>query len=479
MTATMFVGGRWRSGLDHVTVTDPARPSDVVGEYDCADAADVDESCLAAAAALEDWSRRAPAARVEMLDLVGRILEERTETVARLVVLEEGKTIGEATAEVRRAAAIFRYYAGEVLQPSGSVLPNAGTLTFTRRLPRGVVGVITAFNYPLLVPAWKIAAALAFGNTVVWKPARGATLPAIELVRVMVEAGLPDGVVNLVPGRGPTLGPLICRHPRLAALTFTGSTQVGRSLERLAAGRGVAMQLEMGGKNGAIVLDDADLPRAAERLAYGVASGTGQKCTAIERVIVDQAVADDLVELLAEKLRAWKVGHGLDPATRMGPLVDAAARRRVLEAVAQATDAGAVVVVGGPSELALRTGGHFVDPYLLDRVDVGAAIAREEVFGPVASVLRVAGEEEAVAAHEATHYGLNAGVFTRDLDRALRIVDRLEVGMVHVNDISGFPHHAPFGGRKDSGYGPLELGKSAAAFFTEEQVVHIHRASGR
>lgn len=474
MTDSVYLGGRWTPGTGRVSVVDPAAPDQVVGEYGTALPDQVGEACDSAAVAFADWSRRPPDTRLQMLDRVADLIEERSATLARLIVREEGKTLGEATGETRRSAAIFRYYAAEVLQPAGTVLPGATILSMARRVPRGVVAVVTSFNYPLLVPSWKIAPALAFGNAVVWKPASGATLAAIELCHILDEAGIPPGVVQLLPGRGSVLGPAIASHPAVDAITFTGSTEVGRTLERLSAGRGVALQLEMGGKNAAIVLDDADVSLATRRIAYGALSGTGQKCTAIERCIVDRRVADQLVDGLAEEFERWVVGPGLDSATKMGPLVDGRARDRVLAAVDAAVRAGASLVTGGPSPLADRTGGYFVRPTLLDGVAPEDEIALVEVFGPVLAVLRVDGAREAVAVHEATPYGLNAGVFTGRVDRALALADELTVGMMHVNDVSGFPHHAPFGGRKSSGHGPLELGKSAVSFLTEEQVVHVH-----
>ena len=473
---TVYVAGSWRPGRREVTVFDPADPTKVVGSYGAADAGDAAEACSSAADAFADWSRRSPEDRGRLLRRVADLLERRAEVLARLIVGEEGKTFAEAEAEARRASAVFRYFAAEVFQPVGAVLPGAGTWSFSRRVPRGVVAVVTAFNYPLLVPSWKIAPAIGFGNTVVWKPARGATLAAIELCRVLEEAGIPPGVVHLLPGSGAELGPALATDPHTDALTFTGSTGVGRSLEQAAAGRGVAVQLEMGGKNAAIVLGDADVDHAARRIAYGALSGTGQKCTAIERCIVEETVADELVARLADEFVAWRVGPGLDPETKMGPVVDGDAFRRISATIEEATGTwGAVLVTGGVSPLAKRTGGFFVAPTLLDGVLPTHPVAVDEVFGPVLAVLRVADVAEAVEVHEATPFGLNAGIFTRDVDLALDLVDRLTVGMVHVNDVSGFPPYAPFGGRKDSGHGPLESGKSAVSFFTEEQVVHVHR----
>ncbi len=471
---TVFVDGSWRQGEREVTVVDPADPTRVVGSYETAAASTVGEACTSAERAFGGWSRRAPEERVQILRRIAGLLDDRTETLARLVVGEEGKTFAEARAEVRRSAEVFRYYGGEVLQPVGSVVPVGGSFTFTRRRPRGVVAVVTAFNYPLLVPAWKLAAALAFGNTVVWKPARGATLAAIELCRIFEEAELPDGVVQMLPGSGPELGPRVVADPRVVAVTFTGSTGVGRSLEEVVAGRGTALQLEMGGKNAAVVLADADLEHAARRIAYGTLSGSGQKCTAIERCIVEAKVADELVAALVDEFGRWRVGPGMDPETRMGPVVDRRAWDRIVTSIDAATEQGAVLVTGGVSPLVEERGGWFIEPTLLDGVEPSDPIAIDEVFGPVLAVLRVADVAEAVRVHEATRYGLNAGIFTRDVDRAFDLVDRLTVGMVHVNDVSGFPLQAPFGGRKDSGHGPLELGKAAVSFFTEEQVVHVH-----
>lgn len=477
MSGTIFVGGSWRSGAHRADVRDPANVDEIVGEVDLGSEADVADAFAAAADAAPRWRRAAATERTAVLHRAAALLEERADEVARGIVCEEGKILSDAAGELRRAVETLRYFAGEALQPVGDVLPGVrpGALTLARRLPLGPVLAVTPFNFPLLIPAWKIAAALAFGNTVVWKPSQLTPLTAVRLVEVLEAAGLPAGVLNLVTGTGRDVGDALADHPALRALTFTGSTPVGRLLERRLAGRGVRTQLEMGGKNVAIVLDDAPADAAARAVVAGAMAATGQRCVSISRVVASQRMLGELRDAIVAEVAGIRLGHGLDPQTSMGPLVSAGAATSVLAAVESARAGGARLVVGGerPEDARLARG-HFVAPTVVDHVDPASPIAQEEIFGPVLSLIGVADEAAGIEVANGTRYGLNAAVFTRDLERALATVDAIEAGMVHVNAVTGIQPYIPFGGHKDSGSGPPEQGKAAAEFFTELQVVNVH-----
>ncbi|HWV84845.1 MAG TPA: aldehyde dehydrogenase family protein [Capillimicrobium sp.] len=471
-TPGTYVDGAWGGAGRPLAVRNPADVDELVAEIDAGDAATVAAACAAAAQAAPGWGATPGADRARLLDAFARELEACGDAIARDLVREEGKTLAEAGGEVRRAAQSLRYYAQEALAPLGDVLPPArpGAVTMTRRRPVGPVALITPFNFPLLVPAWKLAPALAYGNTVVWKPSELTPLTALHVVRAAERAGLPPGVLNLVTG-GAEVGAALVAAPEIAALSFTGSTAVGRAIERAVAGRGVRLQLEMGGANAAVVLADAPLPETAAALLEGAMGGTGQRCTAIRRAVVERPALAPLAEALRDGLAGWRLGSGLDPGVAMGPLVSAPAADRVLAAVDEARRHGASVVAGGsrPAENGLARG-HFVEPTVL----AGATAGDEEVFGPLLTLIPVDDLDEAIAVANATRYGLNAAVFTADLARALRFADAAEAGMVHVNATGGVAVHVPFGGIKDSGLGPFEQGRAAAELFTRPRVIHLH-----
>lgn len=477
MSGTILVDGRWRSSGRRAEVRDPANVDEIVGEVDLGTEFDVADAFAAAAAAASGWRRVPATERAAVLHRAAALLGQRADEVARELVREEGKILSDAAGEVQRAAETLRYFAGEALQPIGDLLPGVkpDALSFARRLPVGPVLAVTPFNFPLLIPVWKIAAALAFGNTVVWKPSQLTPLTAVRLAGALDDAGVPGGVLNLVTGSGSDIGDALLDQPALRALTFTGSTPVGRGLERRLAGCGVRVQLEMGGKNVAIVLDDAPVAEAARAIVAGAMSATGQRCVSISRAVSSHRLAGELREAVVAEVARIRLGHGLEAETTMGPLVSADAATSVLAAVEAARADGAAVVAGGvrPEDARLARG-YFVAPTILDDVDPASAIAQEEVFGPVLSLIRVAGDSQALEVANSTRYGLNAAVFTRDLERALAMVDGIEAGMVHVNAVTGIQPYIPFGGHKDSSFGPAEQGKAAAEFFTELQVVNIH-----
>ncbi|MDA0639554.1 aldehyde dehydrogenase family protein, partial [Nonomuraea ferruginea] len=385
---------------------------------------------------------------------------------------EEGKTLPEAVAEVRGAARILRYYAGEADRESGEVYasPRPGENVLVVRKPIGVAGMITPFNFPIAIPAWKIAPALSYGNTVVWKPSSLVPLLAYRLARALTEAGLPGGVLNLVHGEGDA-GSAIVDHPGVDAVSFTGSTAVGRAVIARCGELGKPVQTEMGGKNASIVLADADLDHAAEQVCLGAFRSTGQKCTATSRLIVADQVADELLERVADRAGRLVVGDPLEPGVEMGPLVSSAARDRVTAGVARAVAEGAEPLAGGEP---LDRDGWFTPPTVLGLPGTGVDFWRTELFGPVVGAVRASGAEEALALANLSDHGLSAAVFTRDLGVALSAVDRLEVGVLHVNSESAgtFPH-VPFGGAKQSGFGPKEQGRAAREFYTRTVTVYL------
>ena len=396
--------------------------------------------------------------------------------MARDLTREEGKTLAESMREVHLAAKVIRHYAGQVLEPVGETYPSqqSGVLLLTRREPLGVVSVITPWNFPLSIPAWKIAPALAFGNTVVWKPAELVPLTARHLLMALVDAGLPDGALNLVIGKGSQVGGVLATHPAVQAVTFTGSNVVGRHVQSKAVETGKKVQLEMGGKNPAVVLADADLDLAAAHIAVAAFGGTGQKCTATSRVMVHRSVAEPLLERLAAEAKAWRVGDPLEPEVTLGPLASQDQFATVVGRVDDALRQGAQAVVGGDHVDGAPAGGFFVTPTVLTEVRPDFPVAREEVFGPVVAVFSVESYDEAVALANDTPYGLTSSIFTRDLSKAMRFTHDSRSGVVKVNQpTSANEFHVPFGGLKDSGVGEPELGKAAQPFYSESKTISI------
>jgi alpha-ketoglutaric semialdehyde dehydrogenase len=474
-----YVGGDWRAGGARLDDFNPAHPDEVVAIVSASEAGLAAEAVEAAADAFPGWRATPPPARGDVLRLAADLLESRATEIGRDLAREEGKTAAEATGETVRAAAILRYYAGQTLEPDGDVYPSASahTFLFARREPLGVVTAITPWNFPIAIPAWKIAPALAYGNTVVWKPAELVPLTAVHLVSALAEAGLPPGVLNLVLGRSADVGETLVTDDGVAAVSFTGSNEVGRLIQRQAIERGKKVQLELGGKNPAIVLADADLDHAAEQVARGAFLSAGQKCTATSRVVVEAPVLDEFSELLVERALAWKVGDPLDPDTRVGPLASQAQRDRVLDYLGIATSEGARFLAGGDGPP--DGSGYYVRPSVLDHVPSESRVIREEIFGPVAVLLRADSFDEALTLANDTPFGLTATLFTRDLGRAFRFANEIRAGVVKVNQESaGLEYQAPFGGTKGSSSGSREQGKVAREFFTEWKTVYIDAPQG-
>ncbi|MBV9359287.1 MAG: aldehyde dehydrogenase family protein [Chloroflexi bacterium] len=478
-----FVAGNWQDGAGTTPTADvnPARPTESVADVRQADAALANRAVEAAQAAFAGWRATPAPARGEILRRAADLLEQRATDVGRDLTREEGKTLAEGIGETRRAIQILRYYAGQTLEPDGETYPSASAATFlfARREPVGVVSVITPWNFPIAIPAWKIAPALAYGNTIAWKPAELVPLSAVHLLQALVDAGLPAGVLNLVLGKGSVVGDVLTTHPAVQAITFTGSNAVGRALQRKATEQGKKVQLELGGKNPAVVLSDADLDQAADLVARGAFLSAGQKCTATSRVIVESAVAQPFRERLVQLAETWKLGDPLAEDTRVGPLVSADQLQTVTEYLSIGKDEGASVLAGGGRATDLGDG-YYVRPTVLADVAPGSRVVREEIFGPVATVLTADSYDQAVALANDTHYGLSASVFTNDLTRALRFADDIHAGVVKINQESaGIEFQVPFGGMQESSSGSREQGKAAREFFTQWKTVYVDRVPGR
>lgn len=473
-----YVAGEWRVGSNARENVNPSDLSSPVGVYAQASTSDVADAVAAAKAAAPAWASSTPAQRAAVLDAVANEIRARKDELGRLLASEEGKTLPEAVGEVVRAADIFRFYAGQAYAAHGELVPSArpGVEVEVRRRPVGVVGVITPWNFPIAIPAWKIAPALAYGNTVVFKPADLVPGCAWELASMIHRAGAPAGVFNLVMGSGSTVGEAIVTHPDVNAVTFTGSSYTGKQVAVKCASRFARVQLELGGKNPVIVLDDADLSVAVENVVNGAYFSTGQRCTASSRVIVTAGIHDAFVDALAERTRKLRVGHALDPATEIGPVVNESQMEKDLEYVSVGKLEGAQVLVEG-SVVERDTKGYFLSPTLFVDTTPGMRINQEEIFGPVASVIRVADYDEALAVANDTEYGLCAAIMTRSLKHADHFKRHAHVGMAMVNlPTVGQEFQVPFGGTKSSSYGPREQGTYSREFFTEVSTAYVKSA---
>jgi acyl-CoA reductase-like NAD-dependent aldehyde dehydrogenase len=470
-----YVGGNWRDGVRIVEDINPANPQEVVAEVSMGNAALAGAAIEAADAAAASWRSTPAPARGEILRKAADLLEQRADTVGRDLTREEGKTVSEGIGETKRAAAILRYYAGRTLDADGETYPSHSprTFLFARREPIGVVAVITPWNFPIAIPAWKIAPALAYGNTIVWKPAELVPLTATHLLQALVDAGLPKGVLNMVLGKGSEVGEVLTTHKGIDAISFTGSNPVGRSIQFKATQHGKKVQLEMGGKNPAVVLADADLPLAVEQVARGAFLSAGQKCTATSRVIVEKPVVQEFQERLAELAKNWKLGNPLEADTKVGPVVSKDQMQTVLGYIEIGEKEGGHFLAGGKRATNLGEG-YYVQPTVIADLDHESRVSREEIFGPVATILAASSYEEAVKLANDTPFGLTASLFTNDLTKALRFVNDIRVGVVKINQESaGLEYQVPFGGAKESSSGSREQGQAAKEFFTQWKTVYM------
>ncbi|MBZ9938248.1 aldehyde dehydrogenase family protein [Mesorhizobium sp. BR1-1-16] len=462
-----YIGGEWVAGDARPNIN-PSNTNEVVGEFAQGTAADAVAAIEAAQLAFKTWSQSGIQQRHDILKATGDEILARKEEIGRLLSREEGKTLPEGIGETMRAAQIFHFFAGETLRLAGEILPSVrpGIDVSITREPVGVVGLITPWNFPIAIPAWKIAPALAYGNTVVIKPADLVPGCTWTIVDILVRNGLPKGVINLVMGRGSVVGQAILESPKVNALSFTGSVGTGKKVAEASIAVMRKFQLEMGGKNPTIVLDDADLKVAVESTVNSAFFSTGQRCTASSRLIVTEKIHDQYVEAMAKRMKDLVVDDAIKQGTHIGPVVDQSQLDQDERYIQIAKDEGGTLAVGG-NRIERDNPGFFLEPTLFTGTTPEMRINKEEVFGPVASVIKVKDYEEALAVANDTPFGLSAGIVTTSLKHASHFKRNAEAGMVMVNlPTAGVDYHVPFGGRKGSSYGPREQGKYAVEFFT-------------
>ena len=470
-----YINGEWVPGSSWSPNRNPSDLQDVIGEYAVADKAQTNAAVDAAKRAFPAWSTGSIQDRANMLDKVGSDILARKDEIGRLLAREEGKTLPEGVGETVRAAHIFKFFGGEVLRLSGEKIPSVrpGVDVEITREPIGVVGLITPWNFPIAIPAWKIAPALAFGNTVVFKPAQWTPGCAWTVAELLANAGVPAGVFNLVMGSGSVVGETLVNHPDIAALSFTGSMETGRSIAQKAVSRMAKVQLEMGSKNPLVVVDDADLPTAVNVAVQGAYFSTGQRCTASSRLIVTEGIHDRFVQALTARLSTLKVDNALIPGTEIGPVVEQPQLDTDLEYIGVGQKEGAKLVAGG-DRVKRSTDGYYMAPALFVDATNSMRISREEIFGPVACVIRAKNYDDALAIANDTETGLSSGIVTSSLKLASHFKRHAQAGMVMVNlPTAGVDYHVPFGGRKASSYGPREQGRYAAEFYTPVKTTYI------
>jgi acyl-CoA reductase-like NAD-dependent aldehyde dehydrogenase len=474
-----FIGGEWVDSATkkHVPNINPANTDDVLGEAPLSTREEAVGAAEEAAQAFQSWRKVPAPKRGAIVNRAAQIMTERKEEIARALAREEGKLLSEARGELQRTINIMEFCGSHGRRLNGETIPLelADNFGYTIKQPLGVAALITPWNFPVAIPAWKIAPALVAGNTIVFKPATLTPESAALTVGCFVDAGLPAGVLNMIYGGGGEVGTALIDHPAVKCVSFTGSTEIGLSVYERAARRGIRAQCEMGGKNPVIVLEDADIDLAVAGVAAGAFGSTGQRCTATSRVILMHPVADAFLEKLVNTACKMRLGNPLEADVDIGPSVDESQMQKVLEYIEIGKAEGAELLCGGAraAEGALSKG-FFVQPTVFDRVRPDMRIAREEIFGPVLSVIRVESFEEAMAAANASDFGLTSSIYTRDAVRMFRYIEEIETGMTHVNSPTlGGEAQLPFGGMKSTGVGPREQGNEVFDFYTETKVVYI------
>ena len=472
-----YIRGEWltlREGRE-IEVRNPANLDEVLGRGRLASSTHADAAISAAANALSAWAGMPAPKRGEIVEKAGDILKSELDDVAKLLTQEEGKTFVEAKGEVYRAYNVLNYTAGQSRRAAGVTIPSElpRNFAYTMRQPLGVVALITPWNFPIAIPAWKIAPALVAGNTVIFKPSSTTPLTAARLVEIFERAGVPPGVLNLLVGSSADVGDLLMHDRRIRGISFTGSSENGTQIYTTCARRGIKAQCEMGGKNPVIVLEDADLDLAADGIVSGAFGSTGQRCTATSRAILQESIADKMVGKMVDRVAKWKIGNGLLPDVQMGPAVSEAQLKTVEGYIEAGKREGATLVMGGGKPAGVPRG-YYIEPTIFDGVRPEARISREEIFGPVLSVSRARDYDEALGFANASEYGLTASIYTSDAGRIFDFCERIETGMVHVNSPTvGGEAQIPFGGVKSSGVGEREQGPTVLDFYSDVKVVYI------
>jgi aldehyde dehydrogenase (NAD+) len=473
-TKRNFIGGEWLEGANAADNINPSDTSDIIGEYAHASAAQTEQAIDAAYQASSAWGNSSIQNRSEILDNIGSEILRRKDELGELVSREEGKTLPEGIGEAMRAGQVFKFFAGEALRLGGEFIDSIrpGLDVSVTRAPMGVVGLILPWNFPIAIPAWKVAPALAYGNAVVFKPAELVPATAHAMSEIIVNAGVPDGVFNLVMGRGSEVGETIVNHSMVNAISFTGSVRTGRGVAIAAASRMAKVQLEMGGKNPLVVLDDADLSKAVECAINGAYFSTGQRCTASSRLIVTEGIHDKFVAALSKRMESLTVDHALKAVTDIGPVVDQRQLQQNLDYIKVGINDGANLVCGG-EQVSRDTQGFYMTPALFTESNNKMRINREEVFGPVATVIRVKDYDEALATANDTEFGLSSGIVTTSLKYSSHFKRHIQSGVASVNvPTAGVDYHVPFGGIKSSSYGSREQGSYAKEFYTSVKTAY-------
>ena len=477
-----YIDGKWVDSASkrEYPITNPAHKTQVIGNFQLSDIEDTNNAVESASKTSSLWANTPAPSRGQILYKSLEIFSRRFEELARTITEEEGKPINDSRGEIRRAMNIIEYSAGEGRRLFGHTTPSEtpNTMAYTTRRPLGVVALITPWNFPMAIPAWKLAPALICGNTIVLKPASGTPLSAVKLVEIFEEAGLPAGVLNLITGSGAAIGNHLVEHPKVNAVSFTGSTEIGTDIYARGARLLKKVQCEMGGKNAVIVLADADMDKALASIVQGAFGSTGQRCTATSRAIVETSVYDQVVDQLALKTSQLKIGDGLDESVDVSPLSSAYQQEKVLEYIGIGTEEGANLVCGGNALSGdLYSDGFYVEPTIFSDVTTDMRIAQEEIFGPVLTAMEAQDIEEAISVSNQVHFGLSSSIYTRDIPKAFQYINTVETGMVHVNAPTlGGEVHLPFGGLKSSGVGQREQGLEGINFFSEVLTAYIDYA---
>ena len=478
-TYRSFIDGKWLNSTSGETIPNinPANVNDIIGVSELCTREEARKAVEAAYNAFRGWRETPAPARGRMINRAARLMEDHKEELASILTREEGKTISESRGEVQRAINVVEFCAGETRRMNGETIPSElpANFAYTIKEPHGVVACITPWNFPVAIPAWKLAPALAAGNTVVMKAAEATPATAVRIFEIFHEAGIPAGVINLLLGKGSEVGQEIVDHPAVRAISFTGSTEVGLQIYQQGAKRGIPVQCEMGGKNPVVVMPDCDMDLAVESTAQGAFGSTGQRCTATSRAVVVDTIADEFVERIVERAKKFKLGDGSDTSSEIGPSVDEKQFNTVLKYIDIGREDGAELLTGGRRAKGENlSNGYFVEPTVFDRVTPDMRIAREEIFGPVLSVLRVKDFDEAMVVANDSDYGLSSSIFSTDANDIFRFVKDIESGMTHINSpTTGGEAHIPFGGIKSTGVGPREQGSTSLDFYTELKVVYV------